>query len=319
MIYAINLALRHAMEQYDTAVILGQDIAKAGGVFRATDNLLTSFGPDRVIDMPLSEALIAGASVGMAVSGLRPIAEYQFMGFSYTGLDQIINHASRFSSRTMGKKNCPVVFRMPFGNHIRAPEHHTDSMEPLFAHVPGLTVLSPSNAQSAYDLTLQAISYNNPVVILEPLSQYHVKTSLDTSVRTYHLGKAHIKKTGSDITIVTFGGMLAKTETALAHPDLSEVDYELIDLSTLSPIDYPTILQSVKKTGRLVIIQESCLNCSIAQAISSTLMKEAFTYLRGPCEIVSSPDCIAPYFRNTDSFLPSSLAIKNACSMVMTY
>ncbi len=313
LLQAVNEALAFSMGQDESVVVLGQDVAVAGGVFRVTDGLLSQFGHDRVIDMPLSEALIAGSAVGMALSGLRPVVEFQFMGFSYTALDQIINHASRISTRTRGSKSCPIVYRMPFGNHIRAPEHHAESMEPLFAHIPGIKVVSPSCAQSAYDLTIAAVQDNNPVVILEPLSQYHVKSPLDVGTASYNLAQSHMITSGSDLTLISWGSMLSHTRRVAEQLNNQGASIELFDLVSLAPIDLDQLTASLKKTGRCVIVQESCLHCSVATSLAAQLQSLVFPYLRGPISLVSAPDAVVPYYQNTEYFLPSLADIRSSC------
>ena len=319
LLEAINLSLHDAMSSDPNVLVLGQDIATAGGVFRVTDGLLDQFGSDRVVDMPLSEALIAGAAVGMAYSGLRPVAEFQFMGFSYTALDQIINHASRISTRTQGQANCPLVYRMPFGNHIRAPEHHAESMESLFAHIPGLRVCVPSCAQAAYDLTTAAVQCNDPVVILEPLSQYHIRTLLDVSQPLYTLFKPFIQHQGHDLTVISWGSMLHHCDRVLSKMSGDGASIELIDLVNLSNIDYSVLEESVKKTGRCVIVQESCRSCSVATSVASYLQEALFPYLRGPVKIVSAPDAVVPYYQNTQYFLPSHEKIRSSCLDALSF
>jgi len=319
LLQAVNAALSFSMAQDDSVVVLGQDVGVAGGVFRVTDGLLPQFGPDRVIDMPLSEALIAGSAIGMAVNGLRPVAEFQFMGFSYTALDQIINHASRISTRTRGKKSCPLVIRMPFGNHIRAPEHHAESMESLFAHIPGIKVVAPSCAQSAYDLTLAAIQDNNPVVILEPLSQYHIKSPLSVSTVSYSLSHSHTIQSGSDLTLISWGSMLSHCRRVTEQLKQQGTSIELIDLVSLAPIDVPALVASLKKTGRCVIVQESCLHCSVASSLASQLQSLVFPFLRGPISVVSSPDAVVPYYQNTEYFLPSVADIHSSCLEALSH
>ena len=318
LLQAINEALTVSMRHDESVVVLGQDVAVAGGVFRVTDGLLSQFGSDRVIDMPLSEALIAGCAVGMALNGLRPVVEFQFMGFSYTALDQIINHASRLSTRTRGSKNCPIVYRMPFGNHIRAPEHHAESMESLFAHIPGIKVVSPSCSQSAYDLTIAAIQDNNPVVILEPLSQYHIKSTIDTTNPCYGLSRAHALTTGHDLTLISWGSMLSPCRRVADQLSQQGASIELIDLVSLSPVDLNLIMASLKKTGRCVIVQESCLHCSVATSLAAQLQSQLFPYLRGPISLVSSPDAVVPYYQNTEYFLPSTNDIRNSCLQALS-
>ncbi len=318
LLQAVNEALSFSMSQDQSVVVLGQDVGVAGGVFRVTDDLLPKFGRDRVIDMPLSEALIAGSAVGMALSGLRPIVEFQFMGFSYTALDQIINHASRISTRTRGSKHCPIVYRMPFGNHIRAPEHHAESMESLFAHVPGIKLVAPSCAQSAYDLTVAAVWDNNPVVILEPLSQYHIKSTLDVGSPTYSLSKCHTLTPGEDLTLISWGSMLSYCRRVTEQLNQQGASIELIDLVSLAPIDFASLIDSVKKTGRCVIVQESCLHCSVATSLAAQLQNLIFPYLRGPISLVSSPDAVVPYYQNSNHFLPSLTDIRSSCLKVLS-
>ncbi len=318
LLHAVNEALAFSMTQDKSVVLLGQDVGVAGGVFRVTDGLLSKFGHDRVIDMPLSEALIAGSAVGMALSGLRPVVEFQFMGFSYTALDQIINHASRISTRTRGSKHCPIVYRMPFGNHIRAPEHHAESMESLFAHVPGIKLVSPSCAQSAYDLTIAAVQDNNPVVILEPLSQYHIKSTLDVSSSIYSLSKSHTLISGEDLTLISWGSMLSHCRRVTEQLIQQGASIELIDLVSLAPIDFTALIASVKKTGRCVIVQESCLHCSVATSLAAQLQNMIFPYLRGPIALVSAPDAVVPYYQNTDYFLPSVSDIRDSCLQALS-
>ena len=316
LIDSLNQSIRTAMLESTDVIVMGQDVARAGGVFRVTDGLLAEFGQRRVVDMPLSEALIAGSAVGMAVSGLRPIAEFQFMGFSYTALDQIINHASRISTRTRGKKQCPLVFRMPFGNHIRAPEHHAESMESLFSHIPGIRVVVPSCAQAGYDLTLQAIRCNDPVVVLEPLAQYHIQSPLQTDTFEYALNQVNFVSRGDDLTVISWGNMLRQSIPILTQLSHQGMKTDCIDLVSLAPIDYASLEESVKRTGRCVIIQESCLRCSVGQEICAHLSSKLLPYLRAPIKVISAPDAVVPYFRNTHNFLPQAGEIQAACTEI---
>ena len=215
MVQALNYALDHAMHKDKHVVLLGQDIGVNGGIFRVTKNLIEKYGANRVIDMPLSETLIAGMAVGMATQGLKPIAEFQFMGFMYAGLDQIINHASRFRNRSQGSITCPVVYRMPYGGGVRAPEHHSESMEALLCHIPGLRVVSPSSPASAYGLLLAAIENPDPVIFLEPLKQYHtLKENVNMDGNSLPLDQASVICEGKDITLIAWGAMVTEAKSA---------------------------------------------------------------------------------------------------------
>ena len=240
MVAAITMALARAMQDDERVVIVGEDIAKNGGVFRATEGLLERFGENRVMDTPLAETVIAGMSIGMAAQGLRPVAEFQFMGFIYPALDQVINHASRLRNRTRGRLSCPLVFRAPMGAGIHAPEHHSESTETLFAHIPGLRVVIPSSPSRAYGLLLSAIADPDPVMFFEPTRLYRAgKEEVNDNGHGLPLDTCFTLREGRDVTLVTWGAMVRETLAA------EGVSAEVIDVATISPIDFDTILASV--------------------------------------------------------------------------
>lgn len=305
MVEAINLALIYAMDNDSRVVVLGEDVAANGGVFRATENLRSRFGIKRVMDTPLAETLIAGVSVGMAAQGLKPVAEIQFMGFIYAAMEQLISHAARLRNRTRGRLSCPLVIRAPYGGGIHAPEHHSESTEALFAHIPGLRVVIPSSPARAYGLLLSAIHNNDPVIFLEPKRIYRSQKSL-----VYDNGESlpldicfNLKK-GEDITLISWGASITETLVAAEKLDEEGVSCEVIDVATISPIDFDSLLGSVRKTGRCCIIHEAARSGGVGAEISATLNEMAFSYLKTPIARVTGYDTIMPYYRNEDNYLP---------------
>jgi 2-oxoisovalerate dehydrogenase E1 component beta subunit len=257
LVEAVRLALNHAMAHDERIVILGEDVGIDGGVFRATDGLWQRFGGERVRDTPLSEAAIAGVSVGLAAQGFRPVAEIQFMGFVYPAIDQMVNHASRMRTRTRGRLSCPMVLRVPYGGGIRAPEHHSESTEAMFAHIPGLRVVVPSSPRKAYGLLLAAIADPDPVVFLEPKRIYRsIKEPLIDDGQTLPLDRCFILRDGSDLSIVTWGAMTIEALAAAEQLAAEGVSAEVIDLRTLVPPDLDTVYESVSRTQRLVVAAE---------------------------------------------------------------
>ncbi|HBC56888.1 MAG TPA: alpha-ketoacid dehydrogenase subunit beta, partial [Gammaproteobacteria bacterium] len=264
LVEAVNQALEYEMAHNNNVIILGEDVGKNGGVFRATLDLQSKFGEERVLDTPLAESMIVGTAVGMATQGLRPVAEIQFMGFIYPAFDQIINHASRLRNRTRGRLHCPLVIRAPYGGGIHAPEHHSESTEALFAHVPGLRVVIPSSPLRAYGLLLAAIRDNDPVLFLEPKRIYRmVKQEVPNKGEALPLDECFVLRSGTDITLVTWGAMVHETMKVAESLALQGVEAEVIDVATIKPLDIDTILQSVEKTGRCVIVQEAAKTCSV--------------------------------------------------------
>ncbi|EKD72360.1 MAG: hypothetical protein ACD_45C00695G0003 [uncultured bacterium] len=301
-------------------VVLGEDIAKNGGVFRATVGLLDKFGPERVRDTPLAESMIGGLAIGMAIEGLKPVAEFQFMGFSYPALDQIINHASRIRNRTRGKMSCPVVFRTPYGCGIRAPEHHSESTEALFAHIPGLRVVMPSSPIRAYGLLLAAIRNPDPVVFLEPSRLYRwVKQEVPDNGKALPLDVCFTLRVGDDVTLVTWGSLVKETLAAAEKLAAAGINAEVIDLATIKPLDIETILASVEKTGRCVIIHEAARTGGVGADISAQLAERGLMFLKAPVQRVTGYDTIVPYARLEKFYLPSESRIIEAVQRVMEF
>ncbi|HVY82644.1 MAG TPA: alpha-ketoacid dehydrogenase subunit beta, partial [Steroidobacteraceae bacterium] len=284
-----------------------------GGVFRATAGLQEKFGKHRVQDTPLAEGMIAGMSIGMASQGLRPVAEIQFMGFIYPAMDQIANHMARMRNRTRGRITCPVVLRMPHGGGIHAPEHHSESLEAMLAHHPGLRVVCPSSPARAYGLLLAAIRDPDPVMFLEPVRLYRlVRQEVADDGQALPLDVCFRLREGSDVTIVTWGAMTFEVMRAAEQLQKDGVSCEVIDLATLSPIDHDTILESVAKTGRLVIVHEAPRNCGVGAEIAATVAEQGLYDLQAPIKRVTGYDTIMPLFRLEYDYIPSVARIVDA-------
>lgn len=306
LVEAIDRALAFEMERDPDVVLIGEDIGVNGGVFRATAGLQARFGAERVIDAPLAEAGIAGAAVGMAAMGLKPVAEIQFSGFIYPAMDQMINHAARLRNRTRGRLSCPMVLRSPCGAGIHAPEHHSESPEAMFAHVPGLRVVVPSSPARAYGLLLSAIRDPDPVVFLEPTRLYRLfKQPAPPDGETAPLDTCFVLREGRDVTLVTWGAMAH--ESALAAEELARegVDVELIDVATLKPLDEATILQSVEKTGRCVIVHEAPRTAGFGAEIAALIAEKRLYSLLAPIVRVTGYDTVVPLFRLEGHYMPS--------------
>lgn len=306
MVDALNLALRHALAEDDDVVLLGEDIGTNGGVFRVTEGLKEQFGVRRIMDTPLAETIIAGMSVGMATQGLRPVAEIQFMGFIYSTMEHIISHATRMRNRTRGRLTCPMVIRAPFGGGIHAPEHHSESMEAMFGHIPGLRVVIPSSPVRAYGLLLSAIRCNDPVLFLEPKRVYRsVKQNVHDNGQSLPLDTCFILREGSDLTLISWGAMIQ--ETMLAAKELEEshgISVEVIDVASIKPLDSATIIESIKKTGKAVVIHEAAKTYGVGAEIVARIQEEAFYYLRAPVGRVTGFDIPMPYFKNENIYMP---------------
>jgi 2-oxoisovalerate dehydrogenase E1 component beta subunit len=313
MLEAINRAHAWEMTHDPTVVVLGEDVGLNGGVFRATAGLQEQFGKDRVQDTPLAEGMIAGMSIGMAVQGLKPIAEIQFMGFLYPALDQIGNHMARMRNRTRGRLTCPVVMRMPHGGGIHAPEHHSESLETLLAHHPGIRVVCPSSPARAYGLLLAAIRDPDPVMFLEPIRLYRlIKQEVVDDGQALPLDVCFRLREGTDVTLVTWGAMTVETLRAAEQLENSGVSCEVLDLATLSPIDHDTILESVQKTGRLVIVHEAARNCGIGAEIAATVAEHGLFDLHAPIKRVTGYDTVMPLFKLEHEYIPSVARIIDA-------
>lgn len=315
IVQAINDALSSEMERDSSVLVIGEDIGKDGGVFRATQGLLDKFGPKRIIDTPLSELGLVGTAVGLAAYGLKPVVEIQFMGFLYAGLEQVFSHASRIRSRSRGRFTCPMVIRTPYGIGIKPPELHSESTEALFCHMPGIKVVVPSNPYNAKGLLISAIRDPDPVIFMEASRLYRsIKSDVPEGAYTVPLGQAEILQEGSEITVVSWGTMVHKAAEAAV-----DFDCEIIDLLTLRPYDEEAVIRSVKKTGRLVIVYEATRFGGFGAEVSAMVAEEAMEHLKGPILRVAAPDAVIPMARLEDDYMPSIERIKKAYSTVMEY
>jgi 2-oxoisovalerate dehydrogenase E1 component beta subunit len=303
---AINHGLKTLLEMDERILVLGEDVGKNGGVFRATDGLQKRFGEERVVDTPLAESGIIGTSVGLAVNGFKPIAEIQFLGFIYPAYDQIMTHVSRMRQRTMGKLTVPIVIRAPYGAGVRSPEIHSDSSEALFTHMPGIKVVCPSTPYDAKGLLIAAAEDPDPVLILEPMKIYRAKRA-EVPVGYYKvdLGKGRIVRKGDDITLIAWGAMIPVVEKAAEEAKKQGISCEIIDLRTLYPIDRDMIAESVQKTGRAVIVHEAYATGGLGNDIVSIINDTSFLYLRAPIERVTGFDVPVPLFALEEHFLPT--------------
>ncbi len=320
LVGALNLALARAMTEDPRVILLGQDIGKDGGVFRVTEGLLARFGPERVFDTPLSETVIAGLAVGLAAQGFRPVAEIQFTGFIYPCLDQMVNHASRLRNRTRGRLTCPMVLRAPYGAGIHAPEHHSESPEAMFAHIPGLRMAIPSSPARAYGLLLAAIRDPDPVVFFEPTRLYRAsKEGVEDDGREVALDRAFVLREGSDITLVGWGAILREVFVVADRLADNGISAEVIDVATLKPLDMATILASVEKTGRCVVCHEAPLTGGFGGEIAARLAGEGLMSLLAPVERVAGYDTIMPLARLEHQYLPDEARILGAAQRVLRY
>jgi pyruvate dehydrogenase E1 component beta subunit len=320
LVQAINLALARAMQEDDRVLVLGEDVGADGGVFRATDGLLARFGQERVLDTPLAEAGIAGLSIGLAVQGFRPVAEIQFTGFIYPIIDQLANHAARLRTRTRGRLTCPMVIRSPCGGGIRAVEHHSESPEAMFAHIPGLRVVVPSSPKSAYGLLLAAIRNPDPVVFLEPTRLYRAtREDVVDGAAALSLDSCFVLREGKDLTLVAWGGMVAAALEAAGALATSGVSAEVIDVATLKPLDADTIIASVKKTGRCIIAHEAPLTGGFGAEIAARLAQHALLSLMAPIERVAGYDTVIPLSRLEQHYFPNAARIAAAAHRAMRY
>jgi len=318
LVEAVTQALAYALSHDENVVVFGEDVGKNGGVFRATVGLQERFGPQRVFDTPLAESMIAGLAVGMSTQGIKPVAEFQFMGFIYPAMNQIVAHAARMRNRTRGRLHCPIVFRAPFGGGIRAPEHHSESTEALFAHIPGLQVVIPSSPKRAYGLLLAAIRNPDPVIFLEPKRIYRlVKQPVEDNGEALPLGTCFTLQPGDDVSLISWGASMH--ETLQASTQLSEegISCEVIDVASIKPLDIETILSSIRKTGRGVIVHEGAKTCGVGAEIMALLMEHALADLVAPVARVTGYDVVMPYFQLEKQYIPSVDRIKVAVRNVM--
>jgi pyruvate dehydrogenase E1 component beta subunit len=320
LVQAVNHALARAMADDPKVLVLGEDVGVDGGVFRATDGLLARFGAERVFDTPLAEGAIAGVSVGLAAQGFRPVAEIQFTGFIYPALDQMLNHASRLRTRTRGRLTCPMVLRSPCGGGIRAVEHHSESPEALFAHIPGLRVVIPSSPRRAYGLLLAAIRDPDPVVFLEPTRLYRAaREDVADDGAALPLDRCFVLREGRHVTLATWGAMVVETLAAAERLAEDGVEAEVIDVATLKPIDFDSILGSVAKTGRCVIVHEAPRTGGVGAEIAALLAERGLTSLLAPVQRVAGWDTVMPLPRLEHAYMPSVARIVEAARRCLEY
>ena len=307
MVQALNLALKQEMEKDDGVILLGEDVGRDGGVFRVTDGLIDQFGEERVLDTPLAEAGIVGMSIGMAVSGLRPVCEIQFSGFSYEAFHQIENHAARMRWRSQGGFNVPMVLRTPYSAGVRALEHHSESREAYYAHTPGLKMVIPSGPRIARALLVSAIRDPDPVIFYESKALYRAfREEVPEEEEVFPIGKSQIVREGSDVTLISYGTMMRPTlEAARELKDKDGVEAEVIDLLTLSPLDDSLFTESVRKTGRAVIVHEAPRSYGPGAEIVSKLVDRSFYYLEAPVARVTGFDVVTPLFSLENFYIPN--------------
>jgi pyruvate dehydrogenase E1 component beta subunit len=320
MIQAVNRALAGEMERDDRVIVFGEDVGRDGGVFRATEGLYDRFGPDRVMDTPLAESGAIGAALGMAALGLRPVPEIQFMGFIYPAFNQIISHVARLRNRTRGRFTAPITIRTPYGAGVKALEHHSESTEALFCHLPGLTVVVPSNPYDAKGLLAASIRSDDPVLFLEPTRLYRAeKQEVPEEAFEVPLRKAAVIKEGRDVTIVAWGAMVPVAREAAAAGEAQGFSVEIIDLRTLSPMDRETIVASVRKTGRAVVLHEAPKTCGLGAEIAATIGESALLSLKAPVARVTAPDITVPLSKREDLYYPNAERVLRAVRALTEY
>lgn len=321
MVGALNLAMDECLREDDRVVLLGEDIGQDEGVFRVTANLMKTYGPERVIDTPLAEAAIVGGAVGMALYGLVPVAEMQFSGFFYQGFHQIEQHVARFRNRTRSRFGIPVVFRMPYGGGIRAVEHHSESREAYYAHTPGLQMVICSGPRNARSLLRASILSPDPVIFFEPKASYRAfKEDVPDEPEVIPIGQAQVAREGGDLTLIAYGAMMRPAlEAAENLADADGVQVEVIDLLTVSPLDTQTIVDSVSKTGRCVVVHEGPRTCGVGAEVVARIVENCLMHLEAPVRRLTGFDVQFPYFARERAFLPSAERIGNAVRDVLAF
>ena len=320
MVQALNQAMAQEMEKDSRVLVLGEDVGVDGGVFRLTESLLEKFGPERVIDTPLAESAIVGTSIGMAAAGLRPIAEIQFMGFVYLAMNQIISHAARLRNRSRGRFTVPIVIRMPYGAGVRSLEHHSESTEALFCQIPGLKVVVPSTPYDAKGLLIASIHDGDPVIFLEPTRLYRAgRQEVPEELYEIPLGQAKTVREGEGVTVVAWGAMIPVVEQAAEGVGKDGFFPEVIDLRTLAPLDRKTVLDSVKRTGRLMIVHEAPKTCGLGAEIAAFVSEKAMLNLEAPVLRVTGLDITVPLAKGEDFYYPSPERVAWGIKKIMEY
>ncbi|SFL38011.1 pyruvate dehydrogenase E1 component beta subunit [Halogranum rubrum] len=311
LVQAVRDGLYTEMKQDDDVLVMGEDVGKNGGVFRATEGLYNEFGDDRVIDTPLAESGIVGTAIGMAAYGLKPVPEMQFSGFMYPAFDQIVSHAARLRNRSRGRFTCPLVVRAPYGGGIRAPEHHSESKEAFYAHEAGLKVVIPSTPYDTKGLLISAIRDPDPVIFLEPKLIYRAfRGEVPEEDYTVPLGEAAVRREGTDISVFTYGAMSRPTQEAAENLSEEGIDVEVVDLRTVSPLDEAAIVESFKKTGRAAVVHEAPRKGGLAGEITAVIQEEALLYQEAPVERITGFDVPFPLYALEDYYLPSVARIE---------
>ncbi|WP_051591171.1 alpha-ketoacid dehydrogenase subunit beta [Bacillus sp. UNC438CL73TsuS30] len=320
LVQAVTDGLYIMLKEDENVLLLGEDIGKNGGVFRATEGLQEEFGEERVMDTPLSEAGIIGTSIGMAINGFKPVVEMQFLGFIYPAFEQIMTHVSRIRMRTMGRYSVPMVIRAPYGAGIRAPEVHSDSMEALFAHMPGIKVVCPSSAYDAKGLLIAAIEDPDPVLFLESMRIYRSeREEVPEGKYIVEIGKGKKLKEGKDVTVIAWGAMVPVAMKAVEQAEKQGITCDVIDLRTLYPIDKDIIAESVQKTGRAVIVHEAHQTGGVGNDIVSIINDTSFLYMKSPVERVTGFDVPVPLFALEEHYLPTPKRVVNGIEKVMYF
>ncbi|MCA0173410.1 alpha-ketoacid dehydrogenase subunit beta [Bacillus sp. RAR_GA_16] len=313
MVQAITEALKVVLEEDESVLVLGEDVGRNGGVFRATDGLFEAFGDQRVIDTPLAESGLIGTSIGLAMNGFKPIVEIQFLGFIYPGFNQLITHATRIRTRTQSRYSVPMTIRVPYGAGVRAPEIHSDSTEALFAHIPGLKVVVPSTPHDAKGLLISSIRDPDPVMFLEPMKMYRTgKGDVPNGSYTIPLGKGFRRRSGHDISLFAWGAMVNVAEEAAEKAAAKGMECDVIDLRSLYPLDKELIAESVQKTGRAVIIHEAPSSGGVGSEIISVINDTSFLYMKSPIKKVTGYDAPVPLFTLEDDYLPDANKVLRA-------
>jgi pyruvate dehydrogenase E1 component beta subunit len=321
MVQALNLAFLQEMEKDDRVIVLGEDVGVDGGVFRITDGLIEKFGPERVIDTPLAESAIAGFSIGMAIYGLRPVCEMQFSGFSYLAFHQMESHAARYRGRSLGRYSVPMVLRCPYGGGVRALEHHSESREVYWAHTPGLKMVIPSGPRKARALLVSAIRDPDPVVFYEPKALYRAfREEVPQEEETFPIGSSELVREGTDITIISYGASLRPTlEAAEALEKDDGIKADVIDLLTISPLDDTLFAQSVRKTGRAIVVHEAPRSFGAGAEVVARIVEKSFLYLEAPVRRVTGFDIVIPLYQREMDYLPGVFRIVEAVRETLKY
>lgn len=320
LLEAIHAALEFELQKDPTALVFGEDVGKNGGVFRVTEGLQKKYGEKRVFDTPLAEAAIVGAAIGMAINGLKPVAEIQFDGFTYPAFDQLISHASRMRTRSRGKFSCPLVIRAPYGGGVHGPEHHSESPETFYAHIPGLKVVIPSTPADAKGLLISAIRDPDPVIFFEPKKLYRtIKGEVPEGDYTVPIGKARLVQEGTDVSIITWGAMVLVCQEAAQTAAQQGISAEIIDLRTIAPYDQDAVLATAQKTGRVIIVHEAPRTIGFSAEIAALVAEKALYYLKAPIERVTGYDTVMPLYKLEKLYLPDVQKVLHAIEKVMQY